>query len=93
MFFIFHSQMEVKTGDLRNNLSRYLRRVRQTGDAVVVMDRDTPVAVIHPYPAAKKADSVWSARRQIENQLGPLDDEFELPERSTASRKHRNPLD
>lgn len=85
--------MEVKTGDLRNNLSRYLRRIRQTGEAVVVMDRDTPVAVINPLPVSPIANSVWSARHQMESLHGPLDEDFSLPKRNTASRKHRNPLD
>lgn len=87
--------MEVKTGSLRNNLSRYLKRVRQTGDTIVVLDRDMPVAEIHPFHGDKAGSSrdVWEMRIQYEAQSGSLDEEFALPNRSTQSRKQGNPLD
>jgi|GEM_PF-1121585 antitoxin (DNA-binding transcriptional repressor) of toxin-antitoxin stability system len=87
--------MEVKTGNLRNNLSRYLKRVRQTGDTLVVMDRNIPVAEIHPYRATKpeNASDVWAARRQMERATGTLDEDFILPTRSTKPHKQHNPLD
>jgi antitoxin (DNA-binding transcriptional repressor) of toxin-antitoxin stability system len=37
----------VRIGELKNNLSRYLRVVR-CGTRLVVMDRDTPVAELGP---------------------------------------------
>jgi len=87
--------MEVKTGSLRNNLSRYLKRVRQTGDTIVVLDRDVPVAEIHPFRGdnAGTASDVWGMRMQYEARSGNLDEEFELPDRATHSRKKKNPLD
>ena len=87
--------MEVKTGQLRDHLSRYLKRVQQTGDSLVVMDRNTPVAEIHPFRAVcpGEASSVWAARRQLEQASGSLDEDFELPQRSTQPHKHKNPLD
>lgn len=39
---------QVKIGDLKNNLSRYLTHVRDGGE-LTVFDRDTPVARIVPY--------------------------------------------
>jgi len=70
--------MEVKTGQLRDHLSRYLKRVQQTGDSLVVMDRNTPVAEIHPFRSARPAEagSVWAARRQMEQASGTLDEDF-----------------
>jgi antitoxin (DNA-binding transcriptional repressor) of toxin-antitoxin stability system len=87
--------MEVKTGQLRNHLSRYLKRVQQTGDCLVVMDRNKPVAEIHPFRGAEteKASSVWLARRAMEQADGPLREDFELPQRSTLPAKQKNPLD
>jgi antitoxin (DNA-binding transcriptional repressor) of toxin-antitoxin stability system len=87
--------MEVKTGQLRDHLSRYLKRVQQTGDSLVVMDRNTPVAEIHPFRAARPAEagSVWAARRQMEQTSEALDEDFELPQRSTLPHKQENPLD
>jgi len=87
--------MEVKTGNLRNNLSRYLKRVQQTGDTLVVMDRNTPVAEIHPFraPVPARANSVWTARQELEQISGPLDEDFDLLQRSTLPHKQKNPLD
>lgn len=87
--------MEVKTGQLRDHLSRYLKRVQQTGDSLVVMDRNTPVAEIRPFRATRPAEagSVWAARRQMEQTSGALDEDFELPQRSTLPHKQENPLD
>ncbi len=42
--------MNVKTADLKNNLSRYLARIRRSGDTIVVCDRNTPVATLAPIP-------------------------------------------
>ena len=87
--------MDVKTGNLRNNLSRYLRRVRQTGDTIVVFDRDRPVAEIRPYTEdeAGQPTGVWARRAAFEKMDGVLSEHFELPKRFTASRKHNNPLE
>jgi prevent-host-death family protein len=42
--------VKVKTAELKNNLSRYLRRVRELGETIVICDRDKPVAVLGPLP-------------------------------------------
>jgi prevent-host-death family protein len=39
----------VRIGELKARLSEYLRGVRR-GRSVTVLDRDTPIAVISPYP-------------------------------------------
>ena len=44
----------VRIGELKNQLSRYLRVVRR-GTRIVVMDRDTPVAEIAPITPGRKA--------------------------------------
>ena len=88
--------MEVKTGELRNHLSRYLKRVRQTGNSITVMDRNRPVAEIKPYTEAHAhhgRSDTWTRRAQVELQLGRLDQDFELPERRTNAEKHQTPLD
>lgn len=87
--------MEVKTGTLRNGLSRYLKRVRQTGNTITVLDRDVPIAEIRPYSAGMAPTSVdiWTRRTHFEERSGILEDDFELPERETDQRKQQNPLD
>ena len=48
--------MKVKTAELKNNLSRYLRRVREAGETIVVYDRDKPIAILGPLPERESAD-------------------------------------
>lgn len=43
-----------KIADLKNNLSRYLGKVRK-GAEITVLDRSTPVARLVPYDAARAA--------------------------------------
>jgi len=48
--------VKVKTAELKNNLSRYLRRVREAGETIIVYDRDNPVAILGPLPAGEMLD-------------------------------------
>lgn len=50
--------MRVKTAELKNHLSGYLRRVRDNHETIVVCDRDVPVAVLAPLEDAGK-DPRW----------------------------------
>jgi prevent-host-death family protein len=87
--------MEVQTGVLRNHLSKYLKRVRQSGNPIVVLDRNVPIAEIRPYrdSSSKKPADTWGKRLQFEEEFGELTEDFELPERRTSADKQTNPLD
>jgi len=87
--------MEVKTGVLKNQLSRYLRHVRETGETVTVLDRDTPVAELRPIDAGKErlTPSVWDLRQRYDADNEAWAEDLELPKRRTSKRKQRNPLD
>ena len=87
--------MKIKTGVLRNNLSRYLKRVRQTGETIVVLDREKPIAELRPFggATADAATDVWARRERFIRQVGSLDEDFELPARQTHPRKLANLLD
>jgi len=55
--------MNVKTADLKNNLSKYLRCVR-AGKTLTVFDRDTPIATLSPVaPASTDEDAAWQRER------------------------------
>ena len=54
--------MNVKIADLKNNLSRYLARVRQTGETIIVCDRDEPIASLSPIQ--QDADAEWRRYRE-----------------------------
>jgi prevent-host-death family protein len=53
--------MNVKTADLKNNLSRYLAQVRETGESIIVCDRDKPVAILSPLD--RDEDAEWNRYR------------------------------
>lgn len=53
--------MNIKTAELKNNLSRTLRRVR-AGKVVTVFDRGTPIATLAPIVSSAQAQ--W--RQQME---------------------------
>lgn len=56
--------MEVKTGELKNNLSRFLKRVAQTGEPITILDRNRPVARLMPLrPPRGKKDTAWEKTR------------------------------
>ena len=65
----------VNIADLKNNLSRYLARVRQ-GAELTVLDRDTPIARILPFaprPVAGARDAgATNAEREALQLLGIL---------------------
>jgi prevent-host-death family protein len=44
----------VKTAVLKSHLSEYLNKVRK-GQEITVLDRNTPIALIIPFPADQKA--------------------------------------
>jgi len=87
--------MKVKTGVLRNHLSKYLKRVRQSGNPIVVLDRNVPIAEIRPYrdSSSQRPADTWDSRLQFEQEFGELTEDFELPERTTSADKQNNPLD
>ncbi len=56
--------MQVKTGELKNNLSRYLRQLERTGGSITILDRNRPVAKITPIRGKRGApESTWSKER------------------------------
>ncbi|MBI2346162.1 MAG: type II toxin-antitoxin system prevent-host-death family antitoxin [Deltaproteobacteria bacterium] len=44
---------KVKVGELRNHLSKYLKKVRR-GAEVVITDRETPIGKLVPYSAIEE---------------------------------------
>ena len=44
------AMIKVKVGELRNHLSRYLKKVRH-GAEITITDRETPIGKIVPYPS------------------------------------------
>jgi prevent-host-death family protein len=74
--------MKVKTGELKNNLSRYLKRLVETGESITILDRDRPVARIMPLRGKRGAKpSAWSKERaRVLERAAKLGIKLSMPE-------------
>jgi antitoxin (DNA-binding transcriptional repressor) of toxin-antitoxin stability system len=88
-------QVKIKTGHLRNNLSRYLKRVRQTGETIIVLDRKEAIAELRPISSktSSAAKDVWARRAGFIREAGSWEEDFDLPVRQSHPHKQTNPLD
>jgi prevent-host-death family protein len=75
------SRVEVGVRDLKNNLSRYLDRVRN-GDEVTVTERGRPIARLVPLDAATDRLSELVAAGLVR---APVSERRDVPERVKAS--------
>lgn len=84
--------MDVKTGELKNNLSRYLKRVAETGEPITILDRNRPVARLTPIrgPRGKKSSAWEKERAQILARASKLGIKIRLPETEPKSLKSLN---
>lgn len=56
--------MKVKTGELKNNLSRYLKRMAETGESITILDRNRPVARITSIRGKRGTpETAWTKER------------------------------
>jgi antitoxin (DNA-binding transcriptional repressor) of toxin-antitoxin stability system len=62
MLLSYVSYMNVKIADLKNNLSRYLATVSETGVTIIICDRDKPIATLTPL--VRDDDSEWQRERE-----------------------------
>lgn len=54
--------MEARIADLKNNLSRFLKRMSESGEPITVLDRNTPIAKITPIRSkGRSVKSNWQA--------------------------------
>ncbi|MFA6032810.1 MAG: type II toxin-antitoxin system Phd/YefM family antitoxin [Myxococcota bacterium] len=76
----YNIHMNINTAELKNNLSKYLKRIQRTGETIIVCDRDEPVATLSP--VARDDDSEWRRYRE-EAQARALKSgvNLEIPER------------
>jgi len=59
--------MKVKVGQLKTHLSKYLREVQETGEAIEVCVREKPVAYLTPIEDAGSVED--RRRKEIEDKL------------------------
>jgi prevent-host-death family protein len=78
--------------EAKTKLSEICDAVARTGRAVQVTRRGKPWVVIAPNTDVAPRESVWARRKEFERVHGPLDEDFELPERKIDRRTWDNPL-
>lgn len=76
--------MKVKTTELRNNLSMYLKRVKKSGKQLIICDRDQPIARILPI-ADPENELSESTRASIATKLESVGLFLDLPIRLNNS--------
>ena len=58
--------MQVETREFRNNLSRYLKRITESGETIILLDRNQPIAKIAPVRGKQRAPaSAWKKERSL----------------------------
>ncbi len=82
--------MRVKTADLKNHLSKYLRRVRETGESITICDRDKPVAILSSLPA--DAAGAVEDRKWLDERERLLKKAKELGIRITVPTRRPRPM-
>ena len=84
--------MEVKTGELKNNLSRYLKRVAQTGESLTILDRNRPVAKLTPWRGKKSAHkTAWEKERErVLAKAAKLGIKISIPEKKPVPMRELN---
>ena len=75
--------------DAKNQLSKLCHQVSETGEPCLISRRGRPIVKLVPVEEA--ASSVWDTVDEARAKYGPLDGDFDLPERSGEVRP--SPLD
>ena len=73
--------MRVKTAELKNRLSHYLRQIQESGESIEVCVRDRAVAVLLPVEAEQDSDRAAGRREReaLRRQMGAVGLIYEAP--------------
>jgi prevent-host-death family protein len=86
---------EVGIKELRDQLSRYLGRVRDTGEEIVVTDHGHPIAYIVPRPRSDRLQELIAQgrakapKRRVRTLPDPIPYEGTIEDLATAVREQR----
>jgi len=70
--------------EAKNRLSELCNQVVETGEPCLITRRGKPWVRIEPLGEEGRG-SVWSTVEEGRSRYGPLEDDFELPERTSAA--------
>jgi len=74
--------------DAKNRLSEICNQVTETGEPCIISRRGKPIVKLVPVDDSEEANSVWGTVEESQAKYGPLDEDFELPERSSKMRSN-----
>ncbi|MGB0743555.1 MAG: type II toxin-antitoxin system Phd/YefM family antitoxin [Opitutales bacterium] len=72
--------------DAKNRLSELCSKVTETGEPCIISRRGKPIVKLVPVDEPNQTKSVWGTVEEAQAKYGPLDEDFELPERSNGMR-------
>jgi len=78
--------------EAKTKLSELCEDVARSGRAIRVTRRGRPWVLIAPCTDPSQRKSVWARRREYERAHGPLNEDFDVPERTLDRQTWRNPL-
>lgn len=78
--------------DAKNRLSELCNKVTETGEPCIISRRGRPIVKLVPVEHSEEPVSVWATVEESQAKYGPLDEEFEMPERFSSGMRP-SPLD
>ena len=85
---MFQVMDSVALYDAKNRLSEICNQVTETGEPCIISRRGKPIVKLVPVDDSEEANSVWGTVEESQAKDGPLDEDFELPERSSKMRSN-----
>jgi len=78
--------------DAKNRLSELCNKVTESGEPCIISRRGKPIVKLVPIDDPEVPHSVWNTVEEAQAKYGPLDQEFEMPERFSSGMRP-SPLD
>jgi len=78
--------------DAKNRLSELCNKVTESGEPCIISRRGKPIVKLVPIEDSEESQSVWDTVEEAQAKYGPLDEEFEMPERFSSGMRP-SPLD
>lgn len=78
--------------DAKNRLSELCNKVTESGEPCIISRRGKPIVKLVPIDHGEEPRSVWSTVEEAQAKYGPLNEEFEMPDRFPSGMRP-SPLD
>ncbi len=79
--------------EAKTKLSQICERIARTGEPAIISRNGEPLVKIVPLDEKHAPNSVWDTVDESREKYGPLEDDFELPERTLMNLEDRTGFD